>query len=532
LHWADVVASKLMQRGPRHVICSGTSISGRPHIGSAGDVIFADVIARAVRRAGGEAEVVWIQDDMDPLRSVPDQIPKEFEAHLGKPVCDLPPVGGVPFVEHFVRPFLAGLAALGIRPRVVSGAGLYRGGLATDLVRIALDRADDVRRILTQFSGSEKAEDWLPFSVVCQQCGRIATTKAYGRDAEGRVLYRCAGGVAGKKGIEGCGHEGAAALTEGKLAWRLDWAARWKLLGVTCEPFGKDHAAAGGSWDTSSVIIEEVFGYPKPLPVVYEHILVGGEKMSKSKGNVVALEELLEVVPPEVVRYLFVRTDPNKHKDFDWAKLPQLVEEYERVERIHYGLEAPSPREDVEELRRTYELSQVSPAPLPSARPHQVPFSHLVTIVQIAPDLEGVMAVLGRTGELPPDLDAASRAVLAAKADRARAWVATRAPEDARFSLAPSLPAEASSMLTDAQRAFLAPVADALARGPWTADAIHNTVHEHGKAAGLKAGDAFGAVYIALLGKRRGPRLGYFLASIDRAWALARLAEAATAINK
>jgi len=525
LHWADVVASKLMQRGPRHVICSGTSISGRPHIGSAGDVIFADVIARAVLRAGGESEVVWIQDDMDPLRSVPDQIPKEFEAHLGKPVCDLPPVGGVPFVEHFVRPFLAGLAALGIHPRVVSGAGLYRGGLATDLVRIALDRADDVRRILTQFSGSEKAEDWLPFSVVCQRCGRIATTKAYGRDADGRVLYRCAGGVAGKRGIEGCGHEGAAALTEGKLAWRLDWAARWKLLGVTCEPFGKDHAAAGGSWDTSSVIIEEVFGYPRPLPVVYEHILVGGEKMSKSKGNVVALEELLEVVPPEVVRYLFVRTDPNKHKDFDWAKLPQLVEEYERVERIFYGLEAPSPREDPEEMRRTYELSQVARSP--PARLHQVPFGHLVTVVQIAPDLEGVMAVLARTGELGADLDAPSRTALETKAACARAWVSLHAPDDVRFSVLATLAPEAAVALTDGQRAFLGRASEELAKGPWAADAIHDTVHELGKSAGLKAGDAFGAVYLALLGRRRGPRLGYFLASMDRPWALERLAEAA-----
>ncbi len=524
MHWADVVATKLMQRGPSHVICSGTSISGRPHIGSAGDVIFADVVARAVRAAGGAAEVVWIQDDMDPLRSVPDQIPQEFEQYLGRPVSDLPPVGGVPFVEHFVRPFLDGLARVGIRPRVVSGTELYRGGLAKDLVAVALDRAADVRRILGEVSGSTKDEQWMPISVVCGSCGRIATTKAHGRDAEGRVLYRCSGGVAGKKPIEGCGNEGAADLTEGKLSWRLDWAARWKLLGVTCEPFGKDHAAAGGSWDTSSIIIEEVFGYPAPLPVIYEHILVGGEKMSKSKGNVVTLEELLEVVPPEVVRYLFVRTDPNKHKDFDWGKLPQLVEEYERVERIYYGLEQPSPREDPEELRRTYELSQASERP--AERLHQVPFGHLVTVVQIAPDLDGVMAVLRRTGEVPDDLGEGSLVALRTKVECARAWVATRAPEDARFSVLPELTDEVRAALSDAQRAYLARVAEALAAGPWAADAIHNTVHELGKAAGLKASESFGSVYTAVLGRRRGPRLGYFLASMDRDWALARLAEA------
>jgi lysyl-tRNA synthetase class 1 len=359
---------------------------------------------------------------------------------------------------------------------------------------------------------------------VCQSCGRIATTKAYGRDPQGRVLYRCQGGVAGKKGIAGCGHEGAAELTEGKLSWRLDWAARWKLLGVTCEPFGKDHAAAGGSWDTSSLIVEEIFGYPKPLPVVYEHILVGGEKMSKSKGNVVTLQQLLDVVPPEVVRWLFVRTDPNKHKDFDWAKLPQLVEEYERAERLYHGTEEPSPREDPADVKRAYELSQVTERPAPTLR--QVPFSHLVTLVQIAPDTAGVLAVLGRTGELGEGLDRASQAALEGKVLRARAWVAQHAPEDARFTVQSALTDAARALLTDAQRHFLTSVSEALGRGPWDATAIHNTVHDTGTAMGLKAGDAFGAVYVAILGKRRGPRLGYFLASMDRAWVLGRLAEA------
>ncbi len=525
MHWADVVAERLLERGKKHIVASGTSISGQPHIGSAGDVIFADVVARAVRDAGGEAEVVWIEDDMDPLRSVPDQLPEDFVAHLGKPVSDLPDIEGEGYVEHFVRPFLDGLAAVGVHPRVVSGSELYRGGMARELVRDALDRAPTVRRILEEVSGSEKDEDWLPFQVVCSNCGRIATTKPYARDEAGRVLYRCEGGVAGKRLIEGCGHEGAAELTEGKLTWRLDWAARWKLLGVTSEPFGKDHAAAGGSWDTASVIVEEIFDYPRPLPLIYEHILVGGEKMSKSKGNIVTLQDLLAIVPPQVVRYLFVRTDPNKHKDFDWAKLPQLIDEYERVERIYYGTEEPSPREDPEELRRVYELSQVEERPAPML--HQVPFGHLVTLVQVAPDLEGVLAILRRTGELPGELDSHSREALERKAEGARNWVERYATEDQRFSVTEAITPEALAMLADDQRGYLASLSAALEGVPWEGQTIHDAVHGLGKERGLKARDAFGAVYIALLGRRRGPRLGYFLASMDRTWVLERLAEAA-----
>ena len=96
------------------------------------------------------------------------------------------------------------------------------------------------------------------------------------------------------------------------------------------------------------------------------------------------------MAPPEIIRYVLVRTDPNKHKDFDWAKIPQLVDEFERVERIYYGREEPAPREDVDDLRREYELSLVDPPARPEL--HQVPFSHLLTLVQLYPDFEAVLA--------------------------------------------------------------------------------------------------------------------------------------------
>lgn len=524
MHWADIIAAKLLERGPRHRVASGTSISGQPHIGSAADVIFADIVARAVNDAGGQAEVVWIRDDMDPLRSLPPQIPPEFEQHLGKPVFDLPDVDGVPYVEFFSRPFVEGLHRVGIEMVQVSGSELYRGGQAVDLVRTALDRADEVRLILEEVSGSKRDEDWLPFQVVCENCGRIATTKAHGRDDEGRVLYRCEGGVAGKRRIEGCGHEGAAELTQGKLTWRLDWAGRWKLLGITCEPFGKDHAAAGGSWDTSSVIIERIFDYPAPVPLAYEHFMVEGGRMSKSKGNVVTLEEMLETVPPEIVRYVLVRTDPNKHKDFDWAKIPQLVGEFERIERIYYGLEEPAPREDAADLRRIYELSLVSPPP--EKELHQVPYGHLVTLVQLYPEPGEMMAALRRSGELPEGVAKAHLDLILAKAETARNWVERYADENQRIKLMEELDDAILEQISPDQRAYLGRLAGVLEATSWDGSTIQDVVFDLSKEMGLKAGEAFSAVYLCMLGRRRGPRAGFFLASLDRDWVLARLSAA------
>jgi lysyl-tRNA synthetase class 1 len=524
VHWADVIAAKLLERGDRHRVASGTSISGQPHIGSAADVIFADIIVRAVNDAGGEAEGIWIRDDMDPLRSLPPQIPPEFEEYFGKPVYDLPEVEGVPYVEFFTRPFLEGLERVGVKHRAVSGSDIYRGGQAIDLVRTALERAGDVRLILEEVSGSRRPEDWLPFSVVCESCGRIATTKAHGVDDEGRVLYRCEGGVAGKKRIEGCGHQGAAQLDQGKLTWRLDWAGRWKLLGITCEPFGKDHAAAGGSWDTSSVLVERIFDYPAPLPLAYEHFMVEGGRMSKSIGNVVTLEEMLETVPPEIVRYVLVRTDPNKHKDFDWAKIPQLVGEFERIERIYYGQEEPTPREDPTDLQRIYELSLVTPGA--ASELHQVPYGHLVTLVQLYPAMDDMLDALYRSGELERGLEDGYLDCIRSKARNARAWVERYADENQRIKLLEVLAPGTLEELSGEQRAYLAQLGQALASSQWEGEAIQDLVFNVSKEVGLKARDAFGAIYLSMLGQGRGPRAGFFLASLDRDWVLARLQEA------
>jgi len=245
MHWVDVVAKDLLAKQGSHVIASGTSISGVIHIGNAGDVIIADAVAKAIRQHGGKARVLWIMDDLDPLRSVPANMPQEFQAAIGKPDFTLPcPFNDCKsFCHHYASEFMASLKQVGVEPEIISGAEMYRTGLYDEDVRIALAHAGDIARILKDISGSEKGEGWLPFDPICESCGKIATTEAYAFEGD-KVLYECRGGVAGKKAIQGCGHKGAVSIRQGKLTWRAEWAARWKTLGVTCEPFGKEHAAA------------------------------------------------------------------------------------------------------------------------------------------------------------------------------------------------------------------------------------------------------------------------------------------------
>ena len=511
MHWVDVVAEKLLAKGKNHTIASGTSISGMIHIGNAGDVIMADAIRRAVNEKGGNAKLIWIMDDMDPLRKVPPQLPPEFKKFIGAPVSDLPWDDKENFVQHSIKPFIASLAKMGVKPEIISGTTMYKSGQYAESARIAIEKADRVRQIFKEISGAEKPADWLPFDPICPKCGKIATTDAI-EYKDGKVHYICRGGVAGKERIEGCGDEGWLSLDKGKLTWRVEWPARWKILGVTCEPFGKEHSASGGSYDTCKIIVKEIFGYDPPEPVLYEHILVDGQKMSKSLGNIVTLEEMLEVVKPEILRFFFFRTKATKHKDFNIkTDILPMVEEYEHVERLYFGIEQPSPAEDLAEMKRIYEFAQIEKA---QKEYFQVPYRHLATIMQIRNDPEFVAHKLGISADKIPALEE--------EMARLSAWLSKYAGDDVRFEVQKAIPKEAVAKLDAAQKEILSKIADKVATNP-SAEELHNFIYQSAKDANIPPQKVFEAIYGLLINKQRGPRAAAFLLALDREFVVKRL---------
>ena len=127
-----------------------------------------------------------------------------------------------------------------------------------------------------------------------------------------------------------------------KLPWNLEWAAQWSLFGVTIEPGGKDLSTAGGSRDRSDAIAREVFEREPPLNVPYEFLNIGGKKMSTSKGRGAAAHTIAEVVPPEQLRFLFLRPRPNQAIEFDpdgTDAVPRLFDEFDRFAAATAGRE-------------------------------------------------------------------------------------------------------------------------------------------------------------------------------------------------
>lgn len=499
-HWADEVAAAVLAKGGRAVLSTGISPSGEIHIGNLREVLTADAVYRALRDRGAEPRFNYVCDNFDPLRRVYPFLDAEVYAPLvGRPLSEIPcPCGRhASYADHFLEPFLESLRTLHVEVELEKGDRMYKEGRMNGQIVAALAGRDAVAAILRDLTGKEVAPDWSPFNPLCPQCGRIDRAKTTGFDARAETIdYTCACGAAGTLPMAG----------GGKLTWRVDWPARWKMLGVTVEPFGKDHATRGGSYDTGVRIVREVFGGEPPFPVPYEWIALRGQgDMSSSKGNVLSIARALELVPPEALRYLVLRERPQRTIVFDpGLPLLQLVDEVD---------DAQAEGRD----ERSLELSRAA-----GFAPVGVPFKHLVVVAQAARfDLDAMVEILGRTGY--PGL---SREAIAARLQFAARWLERFAPEDLKFEVKESLPSEAAG-LSDAQRTFLARLAEAL-RPDQDGEAVHALVYALAKdVQGAKPAELFQAIYLALLGKPRGPRAGWFVAALGAEFCAARFREAA-----
>ena len=169
------------------------------------------------------------------------------------------------------------------------------------------------------------------------------------------------------------------------MPWRLDWAARWIIHGVTCEPAGKDHGAAGGSYDTGIPICELLGGTP-PDKIVYEWIqLKGMGPMSSSSGVTIGPMEALALVPPEILRYVIARSKIGRHIEFDTGEaLFEMADEYERLlTRLDEGEITKRMRTRIDTREGALRMSQVERGSDPLETFAGVSFRHLAMLAQI-----------------------------------------------------------------------------------------------------------------------------------------------------
>ncbi|MBI5465473.1 lysine--tRNA ligase [Candidatus Gottesmanbacteria bacterium] len=495
MFWADQIAEKLKERKlPLERVDDMKTPSGKIHVGALRGVIIHDLIFRALVDAGVKAKYTYVFDDHDPMDALPATLSAEkFGKYLGFPLNTIPSPkpGFASFAEFYALEFKEVFNKLGAKPEIIWTSHLYKSGKMDQGIKKCLDNASRIRKIYKKIAGADLASDWYPFNVICQNCGKVGTTKVYNWDGK-KVSYKCLPDYV--KWVQGCGFEGKISPFggTGKLPWKVEWAVKWQAIGVTAEGAGKDHMSKGGSHDIASAVCQQVLNYPVPYPLAYEWFLARGTKMSTSRGVGISAQEISEILPPEILRFLMVRTNFRQAINFDpgGETIPDLFDEYDRCgkEFFEKGKEG--------DFGRIFELSQINSKK--PEKPVAVRFCQIAQWVQ--------MPNMRQKIEKDP--------LLAKRAKYGKIWLERFAPDEEKFEVKEELP-RAVGKLTPSQRQLLVKIANELDK-KWEAEKFQNTIYQWGKELGLTSAQTFQAIYLSLLGKDHGPKAAWLILSLDK----------------
>ncbi len=495
MFWADEVAQKLKERRLLlEWVDDMKTPSGRVHVGALMGVVIHDLVFRALKDAGVNARYTYVFENHDPMDDIPSYLPREkYEQYLGMPLFKIPSPepGFSDFAAYYASDFQKTFNALGSYPEIIWTKDLYTSGKMNKGIKLVLDQAAEVRKIYQEMYKKEIAPDWYPFQVYCERCGKVSTTRVYDWDGID-VHYRCL--VDGINWTKGCGYAGKTSPfsgengMKGKMPWKVEWAAKWQAIGVTVEGAGKDHMSRGGSHDLASLVAERILNYAVPYPIGYEFMLIGGKKMSSSKGRGFAASDILEILPPELARFLIVRLDIKKQSNFDPSEpeiIPKLFDDYQKAADAYF-------EKTDEDLARVFELSQIGKAKKPPA----LRFTTLTQWVQM-PNMQTEIEKEG----------------LGDWATYARVWVDRFAPEEDKFIVQDKMPGGVSD-LSETQKVYLHEIAAKITTAA-SPEAMQQVLYDTGKEMGLSPKDAFGAIYMALIGKTYGPKAAWLITSLD-----------------
>jgi lysyl-tRNA synthetase, class I len=506
MHWLNNAVDELLARHPEGeiIVSSGVSPSGTYHLGTLREVATAEAIARELRRRSRRARHVHVVDDLDSLRKVPANIPDSFSQYLGQPLCDVPSPDSSDqsYADYFLKDLFVAANKMHMELEIVRAHEKYRAGFFVPAIEKSLEHVDDIKQLLAEISGHQANEQWSPIQVIEEGYLKNRPFVSINTD-EKTIIYK-----------DKDDQEQNASYSNGevKLNWRLDWPARWWLLGVQAEPFGRDHATKGGSYDTGAVISKEIFGVEPPLPVPYDFINQTGEtkKMSKSAGNAITATDLLDMLPAEVVWFFLLRYSPDKQLFFDEGPmLMRLVDEF--GELLAKSDKTDSDRQLLELCLQGVDQPTVS----------RVPFSHLVASYQAAlRDSDRTLEIIRRTEHA--EVVEQDTEIIKKELQFINNWLDKRAPEDITFSLQELFVADDFSA---AEQQFMAQLADKIAAAPINADGdwFHKTIYEFKDSTGLSPKELFSTLYRVLIGKTSGPRAGWFLSILPRDWLIRRL---------
>ena len=526
LFWADKIVKKITERQnfrwkdkkipdfKEYVVKTSASISGVLHIGRLSDTTRGAAVKRALSDHGLKSRIIWVAEDMDPLRKIPEGVPKTYEKYIGAPVSNIPDPEGChdSYSNHHKEEYFKVLDKFAFEDmEKYSMKDEYEKGNFREFVKKIIENVSTVVEIQNKHRTNPLKKGWKPWTPICQNCDKIITPKIK-LTGDMKISYVCQDYEFETKTAKGCGYKGEADPLKdpGKLVWKSEWAAQWARWNVVTEGAGKEYQVPNSAFWINAEISEKALDYPMPEPIFYEHIMVDGVKMSASLGNVIYPRDWLQVSTPQVLRYYF-----NKRlmmtRSFSWKELPNLYDEYDAAAKIFWDKEKLENEKEQIHLKRMFEISNRTED---IDRPLEMNFSHAAMLAQAFKDQEKMVDSLKRINKYDENL----KEEVLKRVDKAARWVELYAPEELKFQLNETVPEGTKESLSDSQKTALRQLAEVLKSADLDEEKLSNEIYEIIKNSGIKPKDFFQAAYLTLLGKEKGPRLASFVLSLkDRA---------------
>ncbi|QNS08739.1 lysine--tRNA ligase [Streptomyces xanthii] len=558
--YADDVIAESERRAPGKpvVVASGLSPSGPIHLGNLREVMTPHLVADEIRRRGYTVRHLISWDDYDRYRKVPNGVPgtdASWAEHIGKPLTSVPAPAGSEYpnwAEHFKAAMVQALADLGVEFDGISQTEQYTSGTYREQILHAMKHRGDIDAILDQYrtkkdpkkapkqqqgqkpvdeaeleaaegSGAASEDDgsggtggYYPYKPFCGECGKDLTTVTSYDDDTTELSYTCT--------LDGFTETvRLSEFNRGKLVWKVDWPMRWAYEGVIFEPSGVDHSSPGSSFQVGGQIVDQVFGGKQPIGPMYAFVGISGmAKMSSSKGGVPTPGDALEIMEPQILRWLYARRRPNQSFKiaFD-QEIQRLYDEWDKLSaKVADGTVLPA---DAAAHSRAVGTAA---GELPrTERP--LAYRTLAAAADVtAGDEEQILRILS---ELDPENPVTDLTPVRPRLDKAEAWISKYVPAESRTIVRTEPDTEALAGLDDASRASIALLLDGLDEH-WSLDGLTHLVYGVPKVQAGYPADAtakelpaeiktaqrsfFALLYHLLVGRDTGPRLPTLLLAV------------------
>jgi len=510
--WIDKLAFELIEREKqlgRDIdgiirVESGLGASGIPHIGSLGDAVRAYGVKLALENLGYKSELIAYSDDLDGLRKIPEGLDVK-EENMGRRVSAIEdPYGKChdSYGSHMSSMLLEGLDKLGIKYVHKTAHDTYKKGILKDQIHKILVNSKKIGDEIEKLTGQTKFKNVLPYFPVCQNCDKLYTTESFEYiEKEKKIRYRCKDSEIGSNIIKGCGHEGESDITKdlGKLAWKVEFAARWQAFDIRFEAYGKDIM---DSVKVNDWVSDEILGFPHPHHVKYEMFLdKDGKKISKSLGNVVTSQKWLTYGTPESILLLLYKRITGA-RELGFEDIPALMDEYNELENIYFGKTKVDNEAKLVKSKGLYEYVNL-------LRPPKNPSTHasyrlLIELCKIFKDdrVKRVTSKLIDYGTIKEEEKDSVEELIKLTGNYSDDFEETKIPAT-------------KIMVDDSSKVALKQLADLLQKDE-TPEDLQNSIYNIAKENQVQPKDFFKILYQIILSKDRGPKIGPFIEDIGK----------------